>query len=146
MHRNGPIALWLHGMVEYLAAAACFFAPFVLDFGSDAATYFSIAAGVAILLVAATTDGPASIVSHLPIGFHVLLDYVVALAFIAAPFVFSFSDERAPTAFFIGLGVLHLLVTVGTRFYGDDGAHGISPLAASTSVDVESGQHTVLDD
>ena len=28
----------------------------------------------------------------------------------------GFSDETAPTAFFIALGVLHLLVTIGTRF------------------------------
>ena len=35
---------------------------------------------------------------------------------IAAPFLFGFSDESAPTAFFIVLGVAHLLITIGTRF------------------------------
>jgi hypothetical protein len=35
---------------------------------------------------------------------------------IAAPFLFGFSREGAPTAFFIVLGVVHLLVTIGTRF------------------------------
>jgi hypothetical protein len=35
---------------------------------------------------------------------------------IASPFLFGFSDEGTPTAFFITLGVVHLLLTIGTRF------------------------------
>jgi hypothetical protein len=35
---------------------------------------------------------------------------------VAAPFLFGFSGEGPPTAAFIALGVVHLLVTVGTRF------------------------------
>jgi hypothetical protein len=46
----------------------------------------------------------------------VALDYVLALALIAIPFIAGFSNETAPTAFFIALGVLHMLVTIGTRF------------------------------
>ncbi len=47
---------------------------------------------------------------------HGLLDYGLAALLIAAPFLFGFSDEGAATAFFIALGVLHLLITIGTRF------------------------------
>ena len=49
-----------------------------------------------------------------------MLDYVLAIALIAAPFVLGFSDETAPTAFFIVIGVVHLLVTIGTRFVRDE--------------------------
>ena len=35
---------------------------------------------------------------------------------IASPFLFGFTEESSPTAFFIILGVVHLLVTIGTRF------------------------------
>ena len=49
---------------------------------------------------------------------HVLLDYALAAILVAAPFLFGFSDETAPTAFFIVLGVAHLLITIGTRFRG----------------------------
>jgi predicted Kef-type K+ transport protein len=47
---------------------------------------------------------------------HVLVDYLLAAVLIASPFIFGFSDEGAPTAFFIIVGVLHLLITIGTRF------------------------------
>ncbi len=116
MLRQGPIPHALHGVIEYLAAVAFIAAPFALDFASAAATAVSIVVGVAILVIAATTDGPTSLVNSLPLGAHVALDYVLAAALIAVPFVFGFSDEAAPTIFFIAVGVLHLLVTIGTRF------------------------------
>jgi hypothetical protein len=88
----------------------------VLGFDSDAATAASIVAGVLVIFVAAITAGPTSLVDQFPITAHVLVDYALAVALIAAPFLFGFSDESAPTAFFIALGVAHLLVTIGTRF------------------------------
>ena len=45
-----------------------------------------------------------------------MLDYVLAIALIAAPFVLGFTDDGTATAFFIVLGVLHLLLTIATRF------------------------------
>ena len=78
----------------------------------------SIVAGVVVLIVAATTDGPTSLINQIPLSAHVALDYVLAVALIAMPFVAGFSDETAPTAFFIAVGVLHLLITIGTRFRG----------------------------
>ena len=56
----------------------------------------------------------------MPLAAHVVLDYVLAAVLIAMPFIAGFSDETAPTAFFIALGALHLLVTIGTRFKKDD--------------------------
>ncbi|MCW2923432.1 MAG: hypothetical protein JWM98_836, partial [Thermoleophilia bacterium] len=116
MLRSGPIPLFVHGVIEYLAAIAFLLAPFVLDFHSDAATYLSVAVGVVVLVVAATTEGPTSLVNQMPIMIHVVLDYVLALFLIASPFLFDFSDEGRATAWFIGLGVVHLLLTIATRF------------------------------
>jgi hypothetical protein len=116
MMRQGPIPRALHGMIEYVAAALFIAAPFVLSFDSDAATAASVVAGVVVLVVAAVTDGPTSLVNSLPLSAHVVLDYALVALLIAAPFLFGFSDEGAPTAFFIVLGILHLLVTIGTRF------------------------------
>mgnify|MGYP000956516689 FL=1 len=53
---------------------------------------------------------------QIPRAAHVALDYVLAILLIALPFLAGFSDETAPTALFIGVGILHLLVTIGTRF------------------------------
>jgi hypothetical protein len=114
--REGPIPLFLHGLLEYAAGVVLIAAPLVLSFDSDAATGISVAVGVVVLAVAASTDGPTSLINQLPIAAHVVLDYLLAIALIAIPFLAGFSDESAPTAFFIALGVVHLLITIGTRF------------------------------
>ena len=116
MLRQGPIPRFVHGFVEYAAAVLFFVAPFVLDFQAGAATAASIIAGVVVLFLAASTEGPTSLINYVPLAAHVVLDYALAGVLIAIPFLLGFSDETEPTAFFIGLGVLHLLVTIGTRF------------------------------
>ncbi|HYN50918.1 MAG TPA: hypothetical protein VES62_08335, partial [Thermoleophilaceae bacterium] len=120
MLRQGPIPRFVHGFVEYAAAVLFFVAPFVLDFQAGAATAASIIAGVIVLFLAASTEGPTSLINYVPLAAHVVLDYALAGVLIAIPFVLGFSDETEPTAFFIGLGVLHLLVTIGTRFRPHD--------------------------
>ena len=116
MLKDGPIPRFVHGLLEYLAALALFCAPFVLGFDAGGAVAAAIVAGVVLLVVAASTDGPTSLVNQIPLSAHVALDYVLAVVLIAMPFVAGFSDESAPTVFFIALGVLHLLITIGTRF------------------------------
>lgn len=114
--RDGPIPQFAHGVIEYAAAALLIVAPFVLDFDSGSATALAIVVGVVILAIAAATEGPTSLVNQIPRPAHVALDYVLVVLLIALPFLAGFSDETAPTALFIGLGVVHLLVTIGTRF------------------------------
>ena len=114
--RQGPIPLFIHGAIEYLAGALLVAAPFLLAFESGAATALSIIVGVALIAVAAATDGPTSLVNQIPRSAHVALDYVLAVLLIALPFLAGFSDESAPTAFFIVLGIAHLLITIGTRY------------------------------
>jgi hypothetical protein len=116
MMRDGPIPLFVHGMIEYVAAILLIAAPFLLDFESGGATALSIALGVVILVVAASTEGPTSLINQLPLSAHVVLDYVLAVVLIALPFLAGFSDETEPTVLFIALGVAHLLITIGTRF------------------------------
>jgi hypothetical protein len=114
--RQGPLSAFLHGVVEYAAAALLIAAPFLFGFDSDAARALAIVAGVAVIVLAATTDYPAGLSRTLPVGIHVVLDLALVGVLIASPFLFGFSDEGAPTAFFIVLGVAHLLVTLATRF------------------------------
>lgn len=116
MLRQGPISRFLHGAIEYLAGVLLIAAPFLFSFDSGAAVAVSIVAGVLVIAIAASTDGPTSLINSLPISVHLLLDLALAAVLIASPFLFGFSDESAPTAFFLALGVLHLLVTIGTRF------------------------------
>ena len=116
MLRDGPIPRFLHGVIEYLAGVLLIAAPFLFGFEDGAATAVSIVAGVMVLVIAASTEGPSSLVDSIPVSVHVLLDYALVAVLVASPFLFGFTDESAPTAFFIVLGVAQLLITIGTRF------------------------------
>ena len=112
---EGPIPVVVHGAIEYAAGILFIVAPLLFDDFEDALA-LSIVLGIVILLIAATTSGPTGLVNGLSLTVHVVLDYVLAVVLIAAPFIFGFSDQLTPTVFFIALGVVHLLLTVGTRF------------------------------
>lgn len=116
MLREGPFSASFHGLVEYLLGAVFIASPFVLGFDATAATAIGIAGGVAFILLAATASTGPALAGMVPVGMHVLFDVVFAGFLIASPFLLGFSGEAAPTALFIAAGVLHLLVTIGTRF------------------------------
>ena len=116
MLRQGPIPRFVHGAIEYIAGALLIVSGFLLDFESSAAIAASIILGLLVLVMAASTDGPSSLINTIPLSVHVLLDYALAAVLVASPFLFGFTGETAATAFFIVLGVVHLLVTIGTRF------------------------------
>lgn len=116
MLRDGPIPISLHGAIEYIAGVLFIVAPLLLDYESGTATGLSVAIGILILVIAATSAFPTGLIPRIPISVHVTLDFVLAAFLIISPFVFGFSDETEPTAFFVGLGIAHLLITIGTRF------------------------------
>ena len=121
MLRQGPIPRFAHGAIEYAMGVLHIAAPFLLHFTADAAVAVSIVVGVIVLAVAASSDGPTSLVNSVPVSAHLLFDVVLAAVLIASPFLFTFNSESAPTAFFIVLGVAQLLVTIGTRFQAPAG-------------------------
>lgn len=116
MIRNGPIPLLLHGIIEYVAGALFVLAPFIFGFDENAATALSIIVGVVILLIALATEYPAGVVRSLPLPAHIVLDYVLGVFLIASPFLFGFDDDTGPFAFFVIVGVAHLVITTITRF------------------------------
>ena len=120
MRRQGRIPFFFHGLVEYVEAALFIAAPFLFGFDDDAAQAVSIVVGVIVLVVTASTDGPAGLAKMVPVGIHAAFDLALAIFLIASPFLFGFNAEDGATAFFIVVGVVHLLLTIGTRFF----AHG----------------------
>jgi hypothetical protein len=114
--REGIVPPFAHGVLEYGAGVLLLAAPFLLGFDSDAATAIAIIAGLGVLVLAAATASSTGLAKVIPLGVHVLLDLAVVAILVAAPFLFGFSDDGGPTAFFIILGVWHLLLTIATRF------------------------------
>jgi len=120
MFKQGPIPAFVHGLVEYVAGALFIAAPFLFAFDSDTATAVSIVAGVVVLIVTASTAMSTGLIKSIPVPAHVVLDYLLAILLIASPFLFGFDEDGTATAFFIVLGVIHLLVTIGTRFIREE--------------------------
>src|SRR5918997_4654466 len=116
MFKQGPLPKAIHGLAEYIGGALFIALPLVLGYDSGAAPAASIIIGVVMIGVAASTDWGLSLNNSIPKAVHFAIDWVLAGILIASPFLFGFSDESTPTAIFIGSGVLHLLLTIGTRF------------------------------
>jgi hypothetical protein len=115
--RRGSVPLPLHGLIEYGIGVLSIAAPFLFSFETDLATVVSILIGAAVLVLAVVTAAPTGLVRSLPLDSHIVLDYVLAVVFVASPFVFGFTDDGPALAYFLVLGVAHLLMTVLTRFH-----------------------------
>jgi hypothetical protein len=116
MLNEGPVRAVVHGSLEYVVAILLIAAPFLLGFQATAATAAAVVAGLALLAFTATSALPTGLIGSITLGVHVTVDVVFAVLLVALPFVLGFTEEGAPTALFIALGVLHLLLTIGTRF------------------------------
>lgn len=116
MLREGPIPRFVHGVYEYLLGAFMVAAPFLFDFGESKAIGTSIGVGVVLLVLAAMSGGRTGLVEQIPTMVHVVIDLILAVFMIVAPFLLTFTGEGGAVALFIIVGVLHLLVLIGTRF------------------------------
>jgi hypothetical protein len=117
MLREGPIPQALQGLLEYLAGVLFVAAPFLFGFtDSGVATAASIVVGILFLVLAATSQGPTGLVEQLSAPVHALLDAVLAILLVAAPFVLGFAAVPTPRNLFLITGVVWLLVTIGSRY------------------------------
>ncbi len=87
----------IHALLDYPVAVALMGLPFVLGLGasSNLALWLSAIVGVAALLLTVFTDHHLGLIRVLPYQFHLLVDFVVGLLFVAAPFIFGFAGIDA---------------------------------------------------
>lgn len=116
MFRQGPLPAVVHGLLDYVFGVLLLAAPFVLGYDATAATGASVVLGLILLVVAASSQLPTGLVHSVPLALHAIIDYLVALALVASPFVLGFTDDGTATPAFIAIGALHLLQTLATRF------------------------------
>jgi hypothetical protein len=117
--RRGSVSLSLHVLIEYGVGLLTILAPFLFSFDSTAAEVVSVLVGAGILVLAVVTDAPTGVARSLPVASHVVLDYVLAVFLIVAPFVFGFAnDDDAATAYFIVIGIGYIMLAVLTRYRG----------------------------
>jgi hypothetical protein len=111
------VSFSVHVLIEYGVGLLTILAPFLFSFDDSAAKVVSVLIGAGILVLAVVTDAPTGLSRSLPVASHVVIDYVVGLLLIVAPFVFGFAgDDTAATAYFLAVGVGYLILTVLTRY------------------------------
>lgn len=87
----------VHAYLDYPVAISLTFLPFILGLGSDnpIAKWLSVATGVAAFILTILTDHKTGLIRVIPYSFHILVDRLVGLVFIIAPFAFHFKGLDA---------------------------------------------------
>jgi len=87
----------IHAILDYPVAALLLTAPFILGLGDSTplARWLSVAVGAAALLLTIFTNHKLGLIRVLPYPFHVAVDAMVGLLFLAAPFILNFSGLDA---------------------------------------------------
>ena len=98
----------IHAFLDYPVAIALIVLPFLLGLGSSSpvALYLSVATGVAALVLTLLTDHHLGVVRVVSYKLHLAVDFMVAIVFILAPFIFSFEGIDAYYYWINGAAVL----------------------------------------
>lgn len=100
-----------HGALDYAVALTLIFVPLILQF-DGIAKYLAVAGGLGLLVYSLITDYSLSARKLLPFRVHLILDFVAALALVAAPFFFGF--EGLTKAFYLVIGISVMAVVLIT--------------------------------
>ena len=98
----------IHAYLDYPVAIALIVLPFVLGLGetNPLALYLSVVTGVAAFGLTLLTDHHLGVMRVLPYSFHMAVDLIVGLTFLAAPFIFGFSGLDAAFYWLNGAAVV----------------------------------------
>ena len=98
----------LHAYLDYPVALALMILPFVLGLGSSnsLALYLSPIVGVAAFVLTIFTDHHLGLFRLLPYRFHLAVDLMVGLLFLALPFIFGFTGLDAAFYWLNGAAVI----------------------------------------
>jgi len=102
----------IHAYLDYPVAFSLIALPFVLGLGANnpVAKWLAVATGIAALVLTLLTNHELGAIKVVPFWFHLDVDRLVGVAFVAAPFVLSFSGLDAIYYWINGAAVL--IVTV----------------------------------
>lgn len=101
----------MHAFLDYPVALVLMAAPVLLELGEPGSPerWLSIGVGVAAFVLTLLTDHQLGVFRVLPYGFHLLVDFLVGLTFIAAPFLLGFSALGAWYYWANGIAVLFVV-------------------------------------
>jgi hypothetical protein len=98
----------IHAYLDYPVAVALMALPLVFGLGSSnqIALQLSVTIGIAALILTLLTDHQLGVYKIIPYKIHLIVDAIVGVVFVVAPFVFSFKGIDAFYYWIIGATVL----------------------------------------
>lgn len=98
----------IHAFLDYPVAVMLIILPFLLGLGSSSqmALWLSVCTGVAAFILTLFTDHHLGVFKIIPYNGHLTVDFLVAVTFILAPFIFSFKGIDAYYYWINGITVL----------------------------------------
>jgi len=106
---------FVHAILDYGLAAAFLLAPSVLDMSTTAAA-LSHTIGIGYIIVSLLTRYPLGLFKLIPFPVHGVLESLMAVFWIAAPWLLGFAEETAARNFFVVAGVGLLAVAAMTDY------------------------------
>lgn len=105
----------LHGFIDYAAAVSLIFMPFILFPANtpSLATWFSVAAGVGLIVYSLITDYSISARKAIPFKIHLTLDFLAGVTFVVMPFILGFSG--IVQAYYLVMGTAVIMVVIFTN-------------------------------
>ena len=104
------ISARVHGVLDYAAVAAFLNAPMVFGFRHTAASVIAYWLCGIHLLLTGCTDFPPGAFKWIPFRIHGVIEMVVGLFVLLAPWILGFGDQPAPRNFFVVMGAIILVV------------------------------------
>lgn len=101
----------IHAYLDYPVAIALIALPFLLGLGDSnpLALQLSVATGVAALILTILTDHHLGVIRVIPYKIHLIVDLLVGIVFILAPFLLSFKGLDAYYYWLNGAAVLFVV-------------------------------------
>ncbi len=98
----------IHAFLDYPVAIALIILPFLLGLGDSnpLALQLSVATGIAALILTILTNHHLGLIKVVSYKMHLLVDFLVAIVFVIAPFIFSFEGMDAYFYWINGIAVL----------------------------------------
>ncbi|MFK7900484.1 MAG: hypothetical protein AB8B61_06970 [Cyclobacteriaceae bacterium] len=98
----------IHAFLDYPVALALIALPFILGLGNSnpLAMYLSVVTGIAAFILTVLTDHHLGVFRVTPYKIHLAVDLTVAIVFISAPFILSFTGIDAFYYWINGVSVL----------------------------------------
>ncbi len=98
----------IHAFLDYPVAIALIILPFLLGLGDSnpLALQLSVATGIAALILTILTNHHLGLIKVVSYKMHLMVDFLVAIVFVIAPFIFSFEGMDAYFYWINGIAVL----------------------------------------